>query len=50
MIKETVRELNAAFKEDKKLEYKLEDKIKELEKIIENLNERLEYLEKGQCR
>ena len=49
-IKETVRELNQTFKEDKKEAYELKDKIEQLEKIIINLNERLEYLESDKCR
>lgn len=48
-IQEVVRDLNTEFKEDSKLVYKLEKKINELEKIITNLNERLEYLESHQC-
>lgn len=47
-IKETVRELNKTFKTER--EKNLEDKIEQLEKIIENLNERLEYLESDKCR
>lgn len=47
-IKETVRELNQTFKTER--EKNLEDKIEQLEKIIENLNERLEYLESDKCR
>ena len=49
-IKETARELNAEFKKDGELAYELKDKIEQLEKIIENLNERLEYLESDKCR
>ena len=49
-IKEIARELNQAFKEDKKEACELKDRIDQLEKIIENLNERLEYLESDKCR
>lgn len=49
-IKEIARDLNQAFKEDKKEAHELKDKIDQLEKIIENLNERLEYLESDKCR
>lgn len=48
-VQQIVRDLNTEFKEDSKLVYKLEKKINELEKIITNLTERLEYLEKHQC-
>lgn len=48
-VQQIVRDLNTEFKEDSKLVYKLEKKINELEKIITNLTERLEYLESHQC-
>ena len=49
-VQQVVRDLNAEFKEDSKLVYKLEKKINELEKIIANLTKRLEYLENHRCR
>lgn len=45
-IKEAAMELNAEFKQCENSKNKVEEKVKELEKIIENLNVRLEYLEK----
>lgn len=43
-LQEVAKELNKAYKTEK--EKKLEDKIEELEKIIINLANRIEYLEK----
>ena len=49
-IKEIARELNAEFKKDGESVCELKDKIEQLENIIINLNERLEYLESDKCR
>ena len=46
-LQESAKELNKLFKEEK--EKTLLDKIEELEKIIINLNDRLNYLESHQC-
>ena len=46
-LQEVAKEFNRLMKSEQ--EIKLEDKITELEKIIENLCDRLEYLEKHQC-
>ena len=46
-LQEAAKEFNRLMKSEQ--EIKLEDKITELEKIITNLNERLEYLESHQC-
>ena len=43
-LTETAKELNRLVKSDKLIT--LEDKIEELEKIIENLCSRVDYLEK----
>lgn len=44
-IQEAAKELNKAFKTER--EKTLEDKIEQLEKIIINLVNRVEYLESG---
>lgn len=43
-LQETAKELNKLVKTDK--EIKLEDRVEKLEKIIENLCDRIDYLEK----
>lgn len=49
-IKEAAEKLNAEYKKQGDSAYELKDKIEQLEKIIINLNERLEYLESDKCR